>query len=672
VPRRFAGGASPVTIVDLVFEQRVFLRVAQHVAASPGTALFGCLVGHLFEDPTCERHWARVERTLRCPSVVPEAADAALLGRAWRATEMEWTPEEGEVLLGWYRTHLEGGLYLSPEEARFHESAFPEPWSLALVLAGSAGRMAGGVFQRTDPEGLSRSVYTPFYELVDPSSEFNGTTKRTFVGWANYQTESRVVRAGHGNVSDELPERARGTSSRTTRVGSRPASEGTVDPSRPEGSKPVGARPAEPANTGRAASGAAQPVVPPPSNGGGLPPEPVGPIGPITEPLRPAAASSRPQPTRATRPPVTGEVDSEAEWEKRQIQRTLMAVGRSLTPSELVSLGAPASDEALSPTVRGARGADAPSRPDGSGGGGARPGGGITGSDANAARPDPEPGPSVIPIRRDLDRDPGLVGRSRRRPRWPTGKILAAVAGLTLVATAGLVGTREMTRGNPTVGDTDGAGADAPAGSSVAGITLSPEELLRRQRNAGPVASEAAEGSSEVVGPESDTPTATADASAAAGASEGNPQPFATAEDVTLQSITPPAEGAAVDPGANRTTTPTRPAAESIAEAPSLSGLAVEDPAAAAYQNAWAIFRRESERYETVRLRFDDGLETCNPLNLSYRGVRDAYERLERRLSEAGERLPAPSLRAFDGAKRQFAMIRTHYMLTDCPMPVGG
>jgi len=672
--------------VDLVFEQRVFAQVAEHAAALPGSPIFGALVGHLFEDPTCERRWARIERAIRSPASIPETADASRLGQTLRATEMDWVPEEGEVLLGWYRTHLQGGLYLSPEEARFHEGGFPDPWGLALVLAGTGERRAGGVFQRTDPEGLSRSVYTPFYELVDPSSEFNGTTRRTFVGWANYQTETPVLRAGRGSVSAELPLRTKGTRASAKPPAGRASTAKPAEPPVPAAPRPAKGAASAPPAAPQPARGAAspppattQPVgdAAPPVRGRtpALPPpgdHPREPVGPIHAPGTPDPVSVRAaKPPRETRerPKEHEPFDSEAEWEKRQIQRTLMAVGRSLGPSDLGALGAPgAGIERAGNDDGGARGASrdestwrsrAPEAPSGP----------VAATPVGAA---PEPGATVIPIHRDFDGPTGLVGRARRRRRVPGGKVLAAAAGLTLVATAGLVGTRTMKH--------DGAAAESPGGatvdeSSMAGLTLSPEELRgdRDPRLARREAGSTSTGDGERVAATDSPPLAEGRGEDDA-ASSGVDAP---AETTTIDDRAT-APGQATGPNAAPDGTPTGnarasgPARGEIVRAPSLEELHVDDPAVAVYENALAIFREEADRYETARREFDDGNGTCNPLNLSYRGVRDAFQRLERRMAEAGERLPASTLRSFQSSERRFAMTRTHYTLTDCPMPVGG
>jgi hypothetical protein len=160
MPRRFAGGVSPVTLVDLVFTQRLMREVQAQLDSARPSPVFGAILGAVFEDPTCARRWARGERCVSSPAPLEEDCGIDDLAEAMAAIRSR---VEDEPIIGWYRTHHQAGLYLSPEEARFHEEHFRHPWEFALILAGTGDRQAGGVFQRTDPEGLSRSVYAPFY-----------------------------------------------------------------------------------------------------------------------------------------------------------------------------------------------------------------------------------------------------------------------------------------------------------------------------------------------------------------------------------------------------------------------------------------------------------------------------------------------------------------------------
>jgi len=535
VPRRFAGGASPVTISDLVFTQPAIRQVMDQLRASDGaTPILGVLIGTVFEDPTCARRLARLERAISTHGIVDEDADAQALGQALDAVV---APDGPERVLGWYRTHHKAGLYLSPEEARLHEERFCEPWECALILAGTADHLAGGVFQRTDPEGLSRSMYTPFYELVEEGEVINATTRRTAVAWTNYQTESRVM----GLEEEETPIT-------------------------------------------------------------------VATIRELAETVRHGSTTDM-------------DPDADAEWEKIQTQRSLMAVERSLGPGTIGALGAPAAPPPLDGPAEG----DEPAA-------------------AHDPPTDEAPASTVTPIYTAGDDDPipgpGIVGRSRRRRRLPAGKIAVAAAGFGLMAAAGWIGSQRIL----------GRDTSMVAGDE-AGLTLSPGDLLGHEK-------------SERDAPVIDTPLEDSVATFLEDSVATVPQEqdtiaaeigvFAATSDSLAEIIPSAAEEAQIVPP------------------PELPDLVVQDPVLAGFENAMTIFRAEVDRYDTDRRAFDEGLSPCNPLNLSYRGVIDAFRRLERRVEEAKAKYGESAVLTFQSAQRQFIVTKTHYELTDCPMPIGG
>jgi len=504
-------------------------------ASDGATPILGVFSGTVFEDPTCARRWAKIERAIPVHARVDEDADAAALARALDAVAV---PEEPERVVGWYRTHHEAGLYLSPEEARLHEERFRNPWECALVLAGTADHLAGGVFQRTDPEGLSRSMYAPFYELVEEGAVINATTRRTTVAWTNYQTESRVVGPEEGEA--------------------------------------------------------------------------------------PMTVATIPELAETVHHGPTAGLDVDEEWEKAQTQRSLMAVERSLGPSTIGALGPPAvEDEPVE---------DSPPAP------AAAPVAAVVVDDDG----DDDDGDSddAVPA-------PGLVGRSRRRHRVPAGKIAVAAAGFGLMAGAGWIGSHRIW----------GRGTTILSGEE-AGLTMSPSDLFGREEvdEEGAVPEVVEEDTRPPSLVAEDTIVAAGDTIVAAG-----------------DTIVAEAEGAVVDVDATPDTIHDTAAAEaSIVPPPELPDFVVQDPVLAAYENAMTIFRAEVDRYDTDRRSFDDGLSPCNPLNLSYRGVRDAFQRLERRAEEAEARYGESALVSFQSAQRQFTVTKTHYELTDCPMPIGG
>jgi len=548
VPSRFAGGASPVTISDLVFTQAALRSVMDQMRASDGRApILGVFTGTVFEDPTCARRWARLEEAVPARESIEEDADAASLARALDTAEI---PNGSPGILGWYRSHQKAGLYLSPEEARLHEDRFRKPWECALVLAGPADHLAGGVFQRTDPEGLSRSLYTPFYELVGDGEVV--TPRRTAVTWTNYQTESRVI----GEEEDA-----------------------------------------------------------------------------------PVTIATIPELAETVRPVSQTDVDSDAEWDKLQTRRSLMAVERSLGPGTIGVLGAPAmpdppTEEEHPINERPPVNEDLPVNEERS----------CTGEQPVAAHPAATDGGALGDHPQVVSADPisGFVGRSRRRRRADAGKIAMAAAGFGLMAAAGWVGSQRIIGRDATVETADDAG-----------LRFSPNALL------GTAKADADSPADDPVVSPSLRPSPEEEATRAS--------PGAEAEDTTAVASLD-AEATAGDSARIDSTATDAP----VVPAPEVADILVQDPLLSGYDNAMTIFRAEVDRYDTERRSFDEGLSTCNPLNLSYRGVTDAFRRLEQRMTEAKAKYGESAILTFSRARRQFLVTKTHYELTDCPMPIGG
>lgn len=653
VPRRFSGGGSPSVIVDLVFTQSALEAVHAQITAANGSPVFGAMIGAAYKDPSCSLRWARIDGIVPSPAPVPEAAAVDDLAAAMGAIDRSTT---GHAILGWYRTHHEAGLYLSPEEAEFHERRFDDPTGFALIVAGTNDRLAGGIFQRTDPEGLSRSVYTPFYELTDESARVSSTIRRTVLSWTNYQTEARVLRPGEP-VSPTV----------MTVAGLRAASSPPAEPSNsapdvgagtglPTDETPSQSRPAAALSGPRLVEEIAAVVSEAEANTT---------AGAPGRPGHTAAGPAQPaEPTEEELAEAESQREAEAEWEKIQIQRSLMAVGRSLGPSTISELGAPAPESP--PTEQGEQPAEAPEDT------GPEPAQGpprpVQRPPQPPARPEltviegrgrpesvqaPGRGADVIPITGGppVDERPGLVGRARRRRPIPVAKIALAAAGVTIMLGAGWMGTRALGGGVADGGGGVADGGDGPGESAVAGMSLAPGDMFA---NEGADSSRLAGVDDAESGPGLDSDEAGGADGAATAASLADP----TGE-----------SGQTDDPGAPPTPSPQPP---QVVDAPVLDSLDIVDPAISAFETALSIFRTEVDRYEEVRREFDDGLSTCNPLNLAFRGAIEAHDRLERRHADVAGRLSAEGARAFNAANRQYTVTRTHYELTDCPMPVGG
>jgi proteasome lid subunit RPN8/RPN11 len=699
-PRKLVGGVSPATHADLVLSQGALKQARDHASSSPTIPVGGVLLGRLSEDPACGRRWVLVETAVPAKRPLPEDASAEILDVTLREVIR---PEDEERVVGWYRTHGQTGVYLSGEEARLHESQYGEPWQFALILLGSEEHPVGGVFQQTESDGLSRSAYTPFYELADPSSELTAGAKRTFVGWSNYQTEVPVVLAGTRGVSAAIP---------------------SLDDV-----EPADAGPAEPASQ-------PEPVIPPATDKA---PTPGAPPATTTVPI----TTAPPAPERAAQ-----RAEPDEDWSRVQIRRSLSAVGRTLGPSSAVEGTRPRPVELVDeeeadttlPSVAADPAAKSPEPAQADQAiGGTTPQGvppthstpapgpdiGVTSQRDPAPIETRSPGrtpaqketrpieaqqvgrlepvgpelsePETLEVRSRERETPTLVGGSRRRSRVPPRMLTMAATGLiSFLGGWFIVG---WVKGSPST-----PGGDAPPPGVAAGelpITQDPETsvagLAIGQRPLFPRASDPSEpvdGDFMWVGPEvpealsvgGGEAASTDGSSGGVGAVPGEFDPtdpaLETAPPVTAAATTPeplePGGGEAVGETPTRTEPGAGGPVPTVAAPPdtsvllNLAELRLDDPAVAAFEDAFTIFRRETIRYDSLRVAFDDQLAGCNALNLSYRAVKDSFRRLGTRFESAREQFAGPGLQAYRSAQRQITVIDVHYQLSECPLPRGG
>ena len=633
-PRKLANAMAPATEADLVFSQQALSQAREHAASSPNAPVGGVFLGEVHEDPTCGRKWVRVDRAVRARRLLPEEASAEILGAA--LAEVIAAGEEREVV-GWYRTHARTGVYLSEQEAQLQETHFGEPWQCAMIIAGSAEHPVGGVFQRIEGTGLSRSGYTPFFELIDRSSEFTPGWKRTFIGWSNYQTEVSVALAGKAGVSSVIP----------------------PDPSAAPG-------PSE-TDSDRTGSGEVEggvdgvPIVSPES----IPPTPSEPVS-----VHP------PEPVSAGPPEPVSDGQAEESWSEVQIRRSLSAVGRTLGPSSASGLGAPTPPRGFEPVKLEDEGAASsardPASPDIADAASAPP---VSASAPEPVRPEPfgsrplrlEPADTHL----SPEATPRLVGGSRRKSRLPVRALALAATGLVAFLGGGwfvvnwVSGAPDPSAGAatpPAVATGELSVTEDPE-ASVAGLTIGRGPLFPR-------ASDDVEVDDFLwVGPEMPEASMTGDEAdvLATGSLDG------VREDAVGSGPTgSPVETAPPEIVATETPTPTGAIAIDTSVSLGLEGLRLDDPAVAAFENAFTIFRKETVRYDSLRVMFEDQLEGCNALNLSYRAVNESFGRLGRRFEAARDQFAGPGLQAYRSAQRQIAVIDVHYELSECPLPRGG
>ncbi len=193
VPKKLRLAGRDVTPACDVFVSRSVLAALQKHLASAEGEVGGLLAGRPFRCPESGRMWIRVEGIEPLPASFPEDAEVEEASARLETLRQSLTDRRnGAQVVGWYHSHALLGVFLSDRDARLHLQRFPLPWQCAMVLVADPRRPAGGLFQPSAPGQIARSVYYPFYELLDGegASGGEGAGAEPMLGWENYVAEA--------------------------------------------------------------------------------------------------------------------------------------------------------------------------------------------------------------------------------------------------------------------------------------------------------------------------------------------------------------------------------------------------------------------------------------------------------------------------------------------------
>ena len=160
---------------------QVITAVLDQLHSGPDQGLVGFLVGRVLTNPATGLLYVVVDRAMPVPRLSVGEGSDRLATQSLAAVQRSVQPgAEGEELVGWYRTQPSGEPRISPEDHDAHLRSFPQPWHVALVVAGGPPPRGpkGGVFRPVGDPG-SLVPYLPFFELVEASGS-------SVMSWTNY------------------------------------------------------------------------------------------------------------------------------------------------------------------------------------------------------------------------------------------------------------------------------------------------------------------------------------------------------------------------------------------------------------------------------------------------------------------------------------------------------
>src|SRR2546422_10354947 len=161
------GTASPESAQFPVFITQGTLRaVHEHCAASDGR--LGFLTGQLYRCSETGVPYVIIASTFRVPWPIA-GDDQKPIAELTREVAQSELAQNGDRLLGWYRSSPSPEAGLSPRDAELHSSLLPHPLDVALLVRSDSG--AAGALFRKSSSATWRQEPLGFYELLDRSEE---------------------------------------------------------------------------------------------------------------------------------------------------------------------------------------------------------------------------------------------------------------------------------------------------------------------------------------------------------------------------------------------------------------------------------------------------------------------------------------------------------------------
>ena len=148
------GGTPFSRPAEIIVEARAWFDMNHHAASDLAREVGGMMIGEVYDHDGALA--VRITDAVPAREAVNELASIRFTPEAWRQMEVERQRSgiAGKVL-GWYHTHPGFSAFFSETDRFMHESFFPQPWHVALVIDPVRGEQC---FFRRDGDELCRST----------------------------------------------------------------------------------------------------------------------------------------------------------------------------------------------------------------------------------------------------------------------------------------------------------------------------------------------------------------------------------------------------------------------------------------------------------------------------------------------------------------------------------
>ena len=167
--------------ITVFMTQKAYVRANVHAQSDLDNEIGGWLIGNWREDQVTGEQYIVVERCL--PAVGARRGSAFITFTQDSQVAMFNIMDEkfpDKDLVGWYHSHPKMSVFLSNYDLFLHNSFFPHPWQVALVIEPHGN--TAGFFIRDGGGNLDGRHYFGFHELTDRQNQ-------SIVHWTNMEDE---------------------------------------------------------------------------------------------------------------------------------------------------------------------------------------------------------------------------------------------------------------------------------------------------------------------------------------------------------------------------------------------------------------------------------------------------------------------------------------------------
>ena len=117
-----------ISIVECAYQD-----IQQHAKENASIEICGVLIGNIFKDE--DGPYLRISASVRGEYASNSAGQVTFTQETWAyINEIKDSKHPEERIVGWYHSHPEFGIFLSPQDNFIQKSFFSEPWQVAFVV----------------------------------------------------------------------------------------------------------------------------------------------------------------------------------------------------------------------------------------------------------------------------------------------------------------------------------------------------------------------------------------------------------------------------------------------------------------------------------------------------------------------------------------------------------